>query len=407
MKADGTKILQWLLTNSARIRILEGGSRSSKTFSIIQFLILYCQDAASKGQIKRITIARQKLTWLKATLLNDFIEILRLYEIYNDNDFHKSEMRYNLFGSEIGFFGLDEPQKLHGRKQDVFWINEAIEATKDDFDQLEMRTTDFGILDFNPSATNHWIFDSVLTRPDVVYNHSTVLDNPFAPDEVKRKIFSYQPTEENIKKGTADENKWKIYGLGIRAMVEGVIFKNVEYVKELPNVPTYWIGLDFGFTNDPTAITKVMKADGKIWCKQLCYKHGLTNTDISSELNRLGINKSTLVVADSAEPKSIEELRRLGWNIIGVTKGQGSVNAGIDILKRYTICITEDSIEAKREAENYTWRFDRNTNSYLNIPIDRDNHFWDSVRFVAMECLGERGTPLPARKLGRNWKEVM
>lgn len=407
MKIQGTKILRWLLTASARIRVLEGGSRSSKTHSIIQYLILYCQDAASKGEIKRITIARQKLTWLKATLLNDFIEILQSYDLYNDNDFHRSEMRYTLFGCEIGFFGLDEPQKLHGRKQDVFWINEAVEATKDDFDQLEMRTTDFGILDFNPSVTNHWIFDSVLTREDVTHNHSTVLDNPFAPEKVVKKIYSYEPTEENIRRGSADENKWKIYGLGIRAMVEGIIFKNVTYCKEFPQVNKHWIGIDFGFTNDPTVIVKVALNDGKVYCDELCYSQGLTNSDISNKLISLGISKSTTIIADKAEPKSIEELRRLGWNIIGADKGQGSINIGIDILKRYQIVITERSINAKREAENYTWRKDRNTNTYLNVPIDRDNHFWDAVRYVAIECLQGGWQPLQSSRRARNWKEVM
>lgn len=179
MKLTATPILEWLLNNPKRVRVLEGGSRSGKTYSILQYIILYCQDAQSRGEFKRITIARQKLTWLKATVLNDFIDILRQYDIYDDRDFHRSEMRYTLFGCEVAFFGLDEPQKLHGRKQDLFWINEAIEATKDDFDQLEMRTTQFCILDYNPSRTKHWIYDSVLSRDDVAFNHSTVIDNPF------------------------------------------------------------------------------------------------------------------------------------------------------------------------------------------------------------------------------------
>lgn len=405
MKLTATPILEWLLENHKRVRVLEGGSRSSKTYSIIQYIILYCQDAQSKGEFKRVTIARQKLTWLKATVLNDFIDILSQYDIYDDRDFHRSEMRYTLFGCEVAFFGLDEPQKLHGRKQDLFWINEAIEATKDDFDQLEMRTTEYCILDYNPSRTKHWIYDSVLSREDVCFHHSTVLDNPFAPEAVVKKIMSYEPTEENILRGTADENKWKIYGLGLRSVVEGLIFTNVSFVKEMPEPK--WYGLDFGFTNDPTVLVGVCKADGGIYADELVCETGLTNYDIDLHFKKHIVNKSMLIVADSAEQKSIAELRRLGWNIIGVTKGGGSVNIGIDILKRYKINITERSVNAKRESENYTWRFDRATSSFINTPIDRDNHFWDALRYVAMECLGEEGVRMPSRKLQTTWRDVM
>jgi len=405
MKLTATPILEWLMQNPKRVRVLEGGSRSSKTYSILQYIILYCQDAQSRGEFKRATIARQKLTWLKATVLNDFIDILRSYDLYYDNDFHRSEMRYTLFGCEVAFFGLDEPQKLHGRKQDLFWINEAIEATKDDFDQLEMRTTEYCILDYNPSRTKHWIYDSVLSRQDAKYHHSTVMDNPFAPQAVIDKIISYEPTEANILSGTADENKWKIYGLGLRSVVEGLVFTNVSFVKEMPEPK--WYGLDFGFTNDPTVLVGVAKADGCIYADELVCETGLTNSDISLHLEKHVRNKSSLIVADSAEQKSIAELRRLGWNIIGVTKGGGSVNIGIDILKRFKINITESSVNAKKEAENYTWRFDRATSSFINTPIDRDNHFWDALRYVAMECLGEDGVKVMPRKFGRSWRDAM
>lgn len=404
---QGSRVLAELLKCKGRIRVLEGGSRSSKTWSIIQFIILYCQTAAKNKQVKQITIARQKLTWLKLTILKDFKEIMMLYGLWNDNDFHKSEMTYTLFGCEILFGGLDEPQKLHGRKQHIFWYNEAIEASKEDFDQLLMRTEEFGILDYNPSTTKHWIFEKVLTRPDVDFIHSTLLDNPFLPELIRKEILSYEPTPENEANGTADENKWKIYGLGLRAQIEGLIFTNVGYVKEFPVVSKGGIGLDFGFTNDPTAIVRLGLAEGQVFAKELCYERGLTNSDICNRLEGAGVSKSELIVADSAEPKSIAEIRRMGWNIIGATKGHGSISNGIDILKRYRINITEDSVNFKKESENYTWKKDRATNQYLNIPIEAFNHCWDATRYIASETLSTQGETSRPRTMGRGWQTAL
>jgi phage terminase large subunit len=404
MKIQAGQTLRDLLSSSAKIKSLRGGSRSGKTWGIIYYLIIYCQNASKKGEQKTITIARQKLTWLKATLLKDFIQVLKRLEIYRDSDFHKSEMTYNLFGCEIGFFGLDEPQKLHGRKQDVFWINEAIEATIDDFDQLEMRTAEFGILDYNPSVTKHWIYDRVESRPDCDMFHSTMLDNPFLEQSIIDKIKSYEPNSINLQRGTADDNKWKIYGLGVPAQVEGVVFTNINFVKDMPQGKR-WIGLDFGFTNDPTAIVEVTQSNGEIYVNELAYERGLTNADISKVMESKGVHRTSLIVADSAEPKSIEELRRMGWNIIAVTKGQGSVNFGIDILRSKRINITENSLNFKIEAENYTWRKDRRTGEWLNVPIDDFNHLWDALRFVAMETMNTKPNLIKPMRLGQTWMD--
>lgn len=377
-----------LRSSTSRITLLEGGSRSSKTWSTWQHIILKCQDAAYNKKFLKGTICRKKLTWLKATLLPDFKEIMRKYNYWDDSCYHKTDQIYNLWGNEIAFCGLDEPQKLHGRKQDFFWINEANESNSDDFDQLDMRTEQFGILDYNPSFTQHELIDKLRMNPDVNYIHSTMLDNPFLNQNIRNKILSYEPTESNYLKGTADVNKWKIYGLGVRANIEGLIFDAVTYIDKFPALSQRYIGLDFGFTNDVTAVCEVGRQDGKLYARELIYKLGMTNIEISKELAAVGIDKKKdIIVADSAELKSIAELRLLGWNVIEADKGSGSVNIGIDILKSYPIVLDAYSYNFKREQENYTWMRDKRNGQFMNKPVDNFNHLWDAFRYVAQTIL--------------------
>lgn len=388
MRIQASQLLHVLMEGDRKIKVLEGGSRSGKTYAVLQWLILYCQNHEGEG--RRITICRKRLTWLKDTVLKDFKDILKQYGIWRDKHFTKTVLEYNLYGNEVSFIGLDEPQKLHGRKQDVFWINEAIEAGADDFDQLEMRTTGEVFLDYNPSFTSHWIYDRVLMRSDVQLIHSTMLDNPFLDTAVIEKIRSFEPTAANLASGTADEVKWKVYGLGERAQPEGIIFTKVGYVAEFPKDCTkVWYGLDFGFTNHPTAIIKVGLYAGELYLQELCYSTRLTNSDIHDVLQKAAVGKA-LIVADSADPKSITELRSKGWNVKAAAKGPDSVRAGIDVLQRYKIFITETSLNIKQEALNYTWAKDNATGKWLNTPKDDFNHAWDAVRYVALEKLNTR-----------------
>lgn len=393
IKMNGTVVLEELLKMRKRVRVLEGGSRSSKSWSILQWLILYCARARNAGVSKVVTVARARLTWTRATILQDWLRLLKEYGLYSDKDWNKSEMTYNLFGCEVWFCGLDDPQRLHGRKQDVVYINEAMECSKEDWDQLEMRTTECLILDFNPSYSEHWLFSSILTRPDVDYLHSTMLDNQFLEPAIRAKILSYEPTPYNVEMGTADEQKWKVYGLGVRAAMENAVLPNHRFVKEFPELAEWWVGLDFGFTNDPTAGIRVALQGGELWLDELLYERGLTNQDISSRLGVAGVGKGRLIVCDSAEPKSIEELRRQGWKATGCAKGPDSVKNSIDVLKRYRLNVTERSINLKTELANYTWRKDRGTGRPLNIPVDDFNHLIDAARYVALECLRKARNP--------------
>lgn len=305
--------------------------------------------------------------------------------MWDEEKFNKSELTYRYHGATYEFYGLDSPQKLHGIEADYFWLNEAIETSKDDFDQLEQRCIGKWILDYNPSTDEHWIYDSVLRRDDVRYIHSTQLDNPYLPKHIREKILSYEPTPENIKVGTADKFKWAVYGLGKRSRRAGAVYTNWEETTDFPTEFKWrcW-GLDFGFTHDPTALVEVTYQGGKLWVKEIIYETGLTNADISA---KFGLERHDEIIADSAEPKSIEEIRRAGFRIRGVKKGADSIRSGIDKLKTIQIMVHSDSMNIIKELKSYAWKRDFKTNQSINVPEDDNNHALDALRYVAMEKL--------------------
>lgn len=368
-------------TDEARILCLEGGSRSSKTWSVFLHLIIHRNN---EGLI--ITIVREKMSWIRSTLLEDLIEIQERYSdfisIQPNINTNRQHQEYWINGNKFRFMGMDDPQKVHGQKQDIFWINEAVEVKKEDFDQLEMRTSEYGILDYNPAMSDgHWIVSSVLSRPDTVKIHSTMMDNPFLPEAIRRKILSYKPTPENIEAGTADETNWKIYGLGERALQKGLVYDSWKIVKEFPTTGQWHVfGLDFGFTNHPTAVIEVRLFNGELWAQEHLYKTGLTNPAISERLEQI-CTKEDVIVADSAEPKSITEIRKDGWNIIGAEKGQDSIRSGIDAVRRYKLNVTEDSSNLIKELRNYKWREDADGQKD-NRPVDAFNHALDALRYA-------------------------
>lgn len=378
---------QSIAYRSGKYRVFnhEGGARSSKTTSIIQFLIEW---AHFQSERKRIIICRKKNTWTRATVLYDFINIMEKSGVYNFSDYNKSTGIITYKNVEFWFGGLDDPQRLHGFTSDGVWINEANEATKDDFDQLEMRCSGFMILDYNPNMDDdHWIVKSVISRPDCKYIHSTVLHNPFAPENVRKKIMSYEPTEENYAKGTADKRKWDIYGLGKRAKIEGLIFDKYELVKEIPfYVKKRFGGIDFGYTNDVTAIVEVGLHNNEIYIDEKYYRTHMLTSDIIKAL------KASLpdlkIWSESADPRLVDEIYNSGINIHPVVKGAGSIIAGIDIMKSKLIRITERSTNVIHEFCNYTYAQDKN-GKWLNEPIDDLNHTIDAIRYVClMELLG-------------------
>ena len=372
-KIQTNVVYKHLAHSEKKIVVEQGGTRSGKTYNILLWIIFnYCTNNTKKV----ITVCRKSFPSLRATVLRDFLDILKANNIYSEMFHNKSNSEYNLFGNLIEFISLDQPQKIRGRKRDLLFINEANELYFEDWQQLVFRTQDRVVIDFNPSDEYHWIYDRVIPRDDCDFYKTTYLDNPFLEPSIIEEI-------ERLK--NTDIQYWQIYGLGERAASRSTIFSYVEVntIPEDANLIAY--GMDFGYTNDPTTLVSVYTMDYNLYIKEHLYKTQMTTTDIHKFLLSENLNKNP-IYADSAEPRLIKELRTMGHNIFPSVKGKDSVNAGIDLLKRYKIHIETNSHNAIQEFRNYKWREDK-TGRLTNVPIDANNHCIDPCRYATYSIL--------------------
>ena len=409
-----TEVFDKILEADTKIVTNEGGARSSKTWSFLQILIMiaFAQNNVLIGsdintkllkqyfrpeKVYRFTIVRAKLTWTKATILKDFFEMIELYQlpVTPEPNINRPDQTYYLYGNEFAFVGADEAEKFHGRKQDILYFNEALEIGKKDFQQGILRTSLKVFVDYNPYLLDHFIYDTIIPRDDCTFIQSTIEDNPFADKAIIEEIEKWgDPTSPMY-----DPVNYKIYGLGLRAQQTGLIYPDCKLVKEFPECQILGYGLDFGYTNNVTALGKVGIQGDNLYLEQLVYEIGLLNIpvrdertgelkkNISDKLTEVGLQKySDDIVADSAEQKSIDEIFSMGWNIKGATKGPGSVLLGIEILKRYNLHIVESSVNWIKEKNNYKWKVDKNDVT-LNEPVKAWDHLWDGLRYLALEKL--------------------
>jgi len=310
--------------------------------------------------------------------MRDFIDILRTNNIYDPEYHNKSSSEYWLYDNLVEFISLDQAQKVRGRKRDLLFINEANELSYEDWQQLIFRTTGRIIIDYNPADEYHWIYEKVIPRKDAEFHRTTFYDNPFLEQSIKDEILRLKEL---------DKNYWRVYGLGLQGSSEDNVFNNFKMIDDIPEkAKLISFGLDFGYSIDPTAVVGVYKHDDSLYLKEIMYEKGLTNQDVAEKLKPI-IERSE-VICDSAEPKSIEELYRMGINSKPATKGRDSIQNGIDILKRHKIYIENSSLNLIKEFKNYKWQVDKNGKK-LNIPVDKFNHLIDSLRYVALIHLKE------------------
>ena len=369
------KVFNHLKHSDKKIVVEQGGTRSGKTYNILLWIIF---EYTYRNTGKTITICRKSFPSLRASVMRDFFEILRNYELYNEDYHNKSSNEYHLNGNLIEFISLDQPQKIRGRKRNLLYINEGNELFYEDWQQLVFRTDGRIIIDYNPSESFHWIYDKVVPREDCDFYQTTYRDNPFLDKSIVDEIERLRDT---------DEDYWRIYGLGERGMSRATIFQFGQ--SEIPTeAKLISYGLDFGYTNDPTALVAVYQLDNHLYLDELIYRTGLTNRDIHSHFQSFNLDRRDEIFADSAEPKSIDELHRFGWNVKPTAKGQDSINAGIDILKRHKIFATSRSSNLIKELQNYKWTEDKNGN-LLNKPIDVMNHAIDASRYAVYNKLSK------------------
>lgn len=369
--------------------ILNGSSRSGKTFSSIHYIIKLC---ATHKNLLTINIIKETYNSFKTTLYDDFNRILPEFGLYSPFLDKKEVDSFKILGHKINLLGADKPSKFHGASCDYAYYNEMLDVSNDVFDQQEMRCRKFWWGDFNPKMTQHWVFDKVVNRPDVSSLTTTWKDNPYITIAEKSKILSYEPTKKNIDAGTADDYKWKVYGLGIGTPPEGLIFKHINYITEWPIDIAPVHGMDFGFTVDPSALLKVGENKTDIFLELLMYQPTETSSEIDEYAKERGINKHIPCSADSSDKytgenkgtvEMVKELKKKGWNIRKVKKTKSIMFwLGKMKEKRINVVINDLSKHIKTEQQNY--RLKEINGIKINQPIDGFDHAFSGGRYGFM-----------------------
>lgn len=367
----------------ARFLVNQGGTSSGKTYTIMQRLIvLSIQHSRSI-----ITVTGQDLPNLKVGALRDLDTIVRGSTwLTNWFSINKSDNIYRgKNGSLIEFKSYDNAQDAKNGKRDYLFVNEANGIPYDVFWQLSIRTRRQVFIDYNPTA-RFWAHDNIIGRNDSKLIISDHRNNRFLTEKEHEKI-------ENIE----DKELWRVYARGMTGKISGLILTRWDIVDAMPQRKEWTAdlgyGMDFGFANDPTTLEHVVLAHGELWVDELIYEPGMTNPDIADRCKEQGVTRADLIVADSAEEKSIREIHNCGLWIIPCTKGRDSINSGLDILKRYVIHFTRHSHGIIEEAGKYKYKTDRDGKT-TNQPIDTYNHGIDALRYITAYRLAieHRGT---------------
>lgn len=350
-----------------KIRAVQGGTSASKTISILLYLIHRAQSDKEKTLT---SVVAESTPHLKRGAIRDFKNIMQEHHYWRDERWSATDSIYTFeTGSQMEFFSTDQPDKLRGARRDRCFINEANNVHLDAFDQLEVRTKEFIFIDWNPT-NEFWFYTDVLhKREDVEHIILTYKDNEALSPEIINSIEA-----RKTRKGW-----WQVYGEGQLGEVEGKIYKDWQVIDEIPHearLERY--GLDFGYTNDPSSIIALYKYNGGYIVDEITFQKGLSNKQIAD----IFLNQpQAMVIADSAEPKSIDEIMMYGVNIQPVTKGKDSVNHGIQLVQDQRISVTKRSFNIIKEYRNYLWETDKN-GKILNVPEGGFDHSMDAIRYA-------------------------
>jgi phage terminase large subunit len=367
-----TTALQKISALKKRIRGVSGGTSASKTVSILMWLIDYAQTHPAE----LISVVSESFPHLKRGAMRDFLMIMNDAHYYKDSLWNRTDYTYTFeHGTKMEFFSADQPGKVRGPRRDVLFINEANNIGYETYTQLEVRTKKIIWIDHNP-VSEYWWYSDVMPKNDVDFLTLTYKDN----ESLAASIV------DSIESRKANKNWWLVYGLGQLGEVEGKIYKDWKIVDDIPHearLERY--GMDFGYSNDPAAIVAVYSYSGGYILDEIVYQKGMSNKRLADVLNNLEL---AMTVADSAEPKSIDEIMLYGVTIMPANKGQGSVNQGISYLQDQKISMTKRSINLIKEYRNYLWKTDKD-GKILTVPEKGWDHALDAVRY-AMETLRPR-----------------
>lgn len=373
-----TTAIKKLRKLNKRVKIVQGGTSAGKTFGIIPILI----DKAIKQPSLEISIVSESVPHLRRGALKDFEKIMRSTNRWIEGSFNKSLLKYTFQnGSFIEFFSVDQPDKLRGARRNILYVNEANNVHFEAYQQLAIRTSHEVWIDFNPTH-EFWAHTELLQDKDSEHLIITYKDNEALPESIVSEI---EKAKVKAKTSNYWANWWQVYGLGQIGSLEGVIFSNWKQIEQLPKeARLIGLGLDFGYTNDPTAIVEVYKYNNKRILNEVCYRTKMVNNDIAKVLKKYN---GYYTYADSAEPKSIEEIRRNNVDILPVKKGSDSIMFGIQTMQDQEYLVTANSLNLIKELRYYTWQQDKNGVT-INKPIDNYNHALDAVRYHEMMDIG-------------------
>lgn len=381
---SSTTALKKITALTKKIRILQGGTSSSKTISTLLYLIHRAQSDKSPTLT---SVIAESVPHLKRGAMRDFKNILIAHKYWKDDRWNATDSTYTFeTGSQIEFFSADNAAKLRGGRRDRGFMNECNNMTLEAFDEIEVRTKEFIFLDFNPT-NEFWVFTDIIPkRKDFDHIVLTYLDN----EALSKEIVSSIESRKNRK------GWWQVYGLGQLGEVDGKIYKEWNIIDEVPHearLERY--GLDFGYTNDPTAIVAIYKYNGGFVLDEITFQKGLSNRQIFDILSN---ERKELVIADSAEPKSIDEIASYGISIIGSEKGPDSVRNGIQLVQDQRISVTKRSTNIIKEYRNYLWKSDKD-GKILNVPESGFDHSMDALRYGIITLVQSQTDPFAMMKI--------
>ena len=372
-----TTVINKILNLTKFVKGIQGGTSAGKTFGVLPVLI----DIATKTKLTEISVVAESIPHLKRGAMKDFKKIMIETGRFVDSRWNATDFKYTFAnGSQIEFFSADNDSKLRGARRDYLYMNEANNMTFHAYTELASRTKKGVYLDWNP-VNEFWFHTELKDDDDVDFIIVNYLDNEACPESALNFILK---AKEKAKTSTYWENWYNVYGLGLIGNLEGVIFNNWQIIDTIPNeARLLGYGLDFGYSNDPTAIVEVYKWNDKRIINEICYQKELSNSQIAKM-----IPSKMPVYCDSAEPKSIAELTKLGIRAFGVTKGADSINFGIQVMQEQEYLVTNQSTNLIKELRKYSWDKDKKTGAKLNKPIDDFNHAIDGFRYHEMETIG-------------------
>lgn len=377
MQIKKTQALNKLRNLNSRTKIVRGGTSAGKTICILLILI----DYAIRNEGKEISVVSESIPHLRRGAYKDFLNILKALNRYKDTQLNKSTLKYTFTnGSYIEFFSTDQPDKLRGARRTDLYINECNNVPFDAYQQLVVRTSGNIWLDYNPSSL-FWVDKELVGKEDTDFITLTYKDNDSLPDTIVREI---EKAKVKAKTSTYWANWWRVYGLGEVGSLEGVCIPDWKEIDRIPDeARILGYGVDFGW-NDPTVIIGCYKWNDAYIFDEVYYKSSTTLRDLSLFLRHNNITEN--LIADSAEPKSIETLRRDGHSIYPCTKGRDSVTFGINLINQNEIYVTSRSRNMKRELQGYIWAKDKEGNT-LNKPTGEHPDCIDAARYILTDTL--------------------